>query len=350
MINLSALLSLHDQATRFLDESSTFGILIISYDYSKAFDKLRFHLIIQRLISCGFSSKVIRWMCDYLKNRSQSACSGEVESDVLEVTSGVPQGSILGPFLYSFATATFSPFGNLCHVSKYADDTSLVFPLFKASDNKHVVEEHQHLLQWSAKNGLKMNFKKMQCIDYSKAKCLPLSHSTFASWHSSCGYNPYSRNITQQQTYLDKSCWLYYKEVFSVALCISNYLRNSSSYEAQAFILCYSSLCDWVLCSFIYWHFFFWFTPLGLFAKPFSQADLLRWLQRHRCLPTLSERRQQLTSNFLESILKDDHILHYILPPLSKSGRFLLPPRKTNRRSKSFVLFACEMYNLSFKR
>ena len=68
------------------------------------------------------------------------------------------------------------------------------------------------------------------------------------------------------------------------------------------------------------------------------------------CLPTLSERRQQLTSNFLESILKDDHILHYILPPLSKSGRFLLPPRKTNRRSKSFVLFACEMYNLSFKR
>ena len=344
-----ALLSLHDQTTRYLDDPSTFGVLVISYDYSKAFDRLRFDLIIQRFASCGFPSIVIKWMSDYLKNRTQCVRIGEVESDVVEVTSGVPQGSILGPFLYSFATATYSPLGNHCHVLKYADDTSLVFPLFKASDNKHVVEEHRHLLQWSAENGLKMNVKKCNALairkpNISRSITLPLppdiqvvdtirilgilfndrltwtSHVNFII--KKCSRLLFAFRTIRLTVPSSKLKLLYFTLVRSVIEYCAPLLTGLSSFDSHR-LECLQNRFHKLICS--------------------TKCDT-------GCLPPLSERRQQLTLNFLQRILRDDHILHDILPPRSKSGRFLLPPRKTTRRSKSFVLFACESYNHSIKR
>ena len=103
-----ALTSLHNQATIYLDDPCTFGVLIVSYDYSRAFDKLRFDLIIQRMIKCNFPSGAVIWMSDY-NRRTQVVRIGEVYSSEVKVSPGVPQGSILGPFLYSFATATCKP-------------------------------------------------------------------------------------------------------------------------------------------------------------------------------------------------------------------------------------------------
>ena len=52
-----ALVSLHNYVTRHLDDSSTFAVLLISYDYSKAFDRLRSDIVINRLKDCNFPKK-----------------------------------------------------------------------------------------------------------------------------------------------------------------------------------------------------------------------------------------------------------------------------------------------------
>ena len=101
-----ALTYLHNQVTIYLDDPSTSGVAVIAYDYSKAFDRLRFDLIIQRLVDCDFPPKSIVWIADYLKHRTQIVRVGEAESREINISSGVPQGSVLGPFLFSFATAT----------------------------------------------------------------------------------------------------------------------------------------------------------------------------------------------------------------------------------------------------
>ncbi len=68
------------------------------------------------------------------------------------------------------------------------------------------------------------------------------------------------------------------------------------------------------------------------------------------CLPPLTERRNALVIKFLLKTMKNDHLLHSLLPPMSSSGRFLLPFRRSRKRSDSYFLYASELYNLKFVR
>ena len=344
-----ALTSLHNQATIYLDDPFTFGVLIVSYDYSKAFDRLRFDLIIQRLIDCNFPSKVVAWMSDYLKSRTQVVRIGEVQSHVVEITSGVPQGSILGPFLYSFATATYKPISKNCHVLKYADDTSLVFPLYKSSSNNHVVEEHRHLLAWSAQNGLQMNVDKCKALTIRKSniRCsiiLPaLPGVEFVEEISILGVIFNSKfTWTSHVDQIIKKC---------SRLLFAFRLIRSTVTSSNLKLLYYSLVRSAIeYCSPVY---------VGLSARESRRLDYLqkRFHKlicstdcKHSCLPSLSDRRLLLALKFLHKIMIDDHILHNQLPTCSRFGRFLLPPRRTERRSKSFFLFACEQYNFLLQR
>ena len=68
------------------------------------------------------------------------------------------------------------------------------------------------------------------------------------------------------------------------------------------------------------------------------------------CLPPLTERRNTLAIKFLWKAMKNDHLLHSLLPPMSTSGRFLLPFRRSRKRFDSYFLYASELYNLKFVR
>ena len=69
------------------------------------------------------------------------------------------------------------------------------------------------------------------------------------------------------------------------------------------------------------------------------------------CIQPLHQRRQNQALKLLQKTMSSQHILSKHLPPLSSSGRFILPPRNTCKRSKTFFLYACNMYNqLLFQR
>ena len=96
---ICAIISLMHFAFLTLEQSNVSGLQVLAYDYSKAFDILPHDLILRQLEAQNFPPEFVKWTCDYLRERYQAVRIAATISNDLPATSGVPQGSVLGPLL-----------------------------------------------------------------------------------------------------------------------------------------------------------------------------------------------------------------------------------------------------------
>ena len=322
--------------------------MIITYDYSKAFDSLRSDLIVNRLIQCNFPRLFVLWVYDYLTNRSKFVSVGCERSSVRDVTSGVPQGSVIGPYLFSVATSSFTTVSQYSHLVKYADDTTLCFPIFKSRSNEHIFNEHNNVIDWSSRMSLTINQRKCKCLIVQKAiNCdrpsisipgVEMVASLKILGVTFCSTGAWSKHV--DNVILTTSRRFY-------ALRILRPILPNAALKTVYFALIRSVL---EYCA-----------PLFIGISTTDKNRINRVQRRfHRllcgkdcksnCLPSLEFRREYLTIKFLHDVMSSDHILNGYLPRLSNTGRFILPPQKTVRRSRTFMLRACHLYHRSCRR
>ena len=147
-------------------------------DLSAAFDTIDHSILLKRLEhSFGFRGTVLQWFSSYLSERMQSVCIDNCKSSASPLNFGVPQGSVLGPILFSLYTQPLSDviLSHQCSFHKYADDTEISKPAkpesFLSSQNS-VQSCISDVLVWMQSNKLKLNPEKTEAMVSGSRSCL----------------------------------------------------------------------------------------------------------------------------------------------------------------------------------
>ena len=161
----TALLYVTDQLLQAMDNKKV--SIMVLLDMSKAFDSIRHDILLSKLQYLDFSQGALDWFQSYLSNRQQCVRIGDAVSKVLPLEFGVPQGSILGPVLFTIYVNDLLSVPKRCLSASYVDDCKLYLSFSPAELPTSILalnEDLTRISQWCCKNSLLINPDKTKVL------------------------------------------------------------------------------------------------------------------------------------------------------------------------------------------
>eukprot|EP00660_Eupelagonema_oceanica_P019712 gene19712-biopygen17926 len=141
--------------------------VVASADMAGAFDTVDHEILTEKLQKlCGITGSALRLLSSYLKGGHQRVVmSGERRSKWQPVTSGVPQGSVLGPLMFALYTLDIADHVNGCDLVQYADDITVVVSANTAAEAAELANSAlERLMQYATRNRLAPQPSKTQLM------------------------------------------------------------------------------------------------------------------------------------------------------------------------------------------
>ena len=144
---------------------------VIWLDFSKAFDKVRYEKLIHKLHGCGIQGETLSWIKAFLNGRSQIVVLEGDCSEEVPVTSGVPQGSVLGQILFLVYTNDLHEKVK-SQVRLFTDDTVAYLAITKPAESKQLQDDLDTLglQEWELDWNMEFNPGKCQVIRITRSR------------------------------------------------------------------------------------------------------------------------------------------------------------------------------------
>lgn len=142
---------------------------VVLLDFSKAFDKVPHQRLLNKLHTAGIDQKTQTWIKSFLSGRTQEVVVGGEKSVSGRVTSGVPQGSVLGPTLF-LVYINDLPDSIKSNVCLFADDTLLYKHIHTEEDCKALNNDLARLQEWEEKWLMEFNATKCQAMSITNKR------------------------------------------------------------------------------------------------------------------------------------------------------------------------------------
>lgn len=348
---LLAHISIHDFVTRQLDVPSTHGVALVAFDLKKAFDSLSHLCLLNTLSRLNLPSSFLKWIQSFLQDRSQVVFfNGFMSSSIVPVTSGVPQGAILAPYLFAAHMGSLSPSSNKAKMIKYADDVTVLLPFRKSDSIAEAVEtETRNIRDWCLQNGLTLNEEKTKVLLFSKQRIdeeLLTGMPALVSSAKILGVTFNSRlNWKDHVTEITKSA--------SRRIYVLKELKKIDSITKKDLLQVYQGFILSVL----------EYNSALFTSMTAENKETLEKLRRrcHRIIcsrdcgcsdfPSLNDRRYEQTLKVFTNMFTQNHILHHLLPhKLPRTQQFFIEHLRSELRARSFIPFCCIRWNSILKK
>ena len=153
-----------ETVTKAVDEGKNVDVIYL--DFAKAFDLVPRQRLLEKLKAHGVSGPLLRWIGDWLKGRRQRVVLNGKASGWVNVTSGVPQGSILGPILFTIFINDLDEevVEKVKVLLKFADDTKMGHIIDSEESWRSLQDALDSLCNWAERWEMKFNVEKCHVL------------------------------------------------------------------------------------------------------------------------------------------------------------------------------------------